>query len=112
MCIQWGGGVREVAGFKPGSFCGLQAGHKFYPPPTPLFFHSHTALLHLLLPFPSQLLATHAAVLLQQLMSKPELELTDMYRMRCEELRAELKTKGMKVLSDVFHADDLFSSYK
>lgn len=108
--MQWGGKVREVAGFKPGSFCGLQAGHKFYPPSR---FHSHTALLHLLLAFPaSQLPATHAAVLLQQLMSKPELELTDMYRMRCEELRAELKTKGMKVLSYMFHADDLFSSYK
>lgn len=88
-----GGEVREVAGFKPGSFCGLQAGHKFYPPP----LHSHTALLHLLLAFPaSQLPATHAVV-----MSKPELELTDMYRMRREELRAELKTKGMKASSDM-----------
>lgn len=106
-----GGESGRLQVLNQGHFVGFKLGLNSIPTPTPPALHSHTALLHLLLAFPaSQLPATHAAVLLQQLMSEPEHELTDMHPMRCEELRAELKTKGMKALSDVFHADDLFSS--
>lgn len=93
--IRGGGESGRLQVLNQGHFVGFKLGLNSAPTPTPPpALHSHTALLHLLLAFPaSQLPATHAAVRLQQLMSEPELELTDMYRMRCEELRNGVKDK-------------------